>query len=131
MRIAVPIHSFEPGGVERVALNLCAAWQQAGEEVTVVLGREDGAMRDTAPPLDYAVLPEPVPTAAFETLWMVRVMRRYLARARADVVFASGNTYGIIGVAMKLLLGRHCPPVAIKLSNDLYRRDMMAPYRMV
>ena len=130
MRIAVPIHSFEPGGVERVALNLCAAWQQAGEEVTVVLGREDGAMRDPAPPLDYAVLPEPVPTAAFETLWMVRVMRRYLARARADVVFASGNTYGIIGVAMKLLLGRHCPPVAIKLSNDLYRRDMMAPYRM-
>lgn len=129
MRIAVPIHSFEPGGVERVALNLCAAWQEAGEDVTVVLGREEGAMRQTASALDYALLPEPVPTAAFETLWMIRVLRRYLARKGADVVFASGNTYGIVAVAMKLLLGRRCPPVAIKLSNDLYRRDMVWPYR--
>jgi len=129
VRIAVPIHSFEPGGVERVALNLCAAWQQAGEEVTVVLGREEGAMRANAPKLDYALLPEPVPTAAFETLWMIRVLRRYLSREGADVVFASGNTYGIVAVAMKLLLGRRCPPVAIKLSNDLYRKDMIWPYR--
>lgn len=130
MKIAVPIHSFEPGGVERVALNLSAAWQGSGEEVTVVLGREDGAMRATAPAgLHYAIEPEPVPTAAFETLWMIRVLRRYLARNRADVVFASGNTYGIVAVAMKLLLGRRCPPVVLKLSNDLYRQDMIAPYR--
>lgn len=129
MKIAVPIHSFEPGGVERVALNLCAAWQAQGEEVTVVLGRDEGAMRAVAPALDYALLPEPVPTAAFETLWMIRVLRRYLARERADVVFASGNTYAIVAVAMKLLLGRRCPPVAIKLSNDLYRKDMIWPYR--
>jgi glycosyltransferase involved in cell wall biosynthesis len=129
VRIAVPIHSFEPGGVERVALNLCAAWQVAGEDVTVVLGREEGAMLQTAPKLDYSLLPEPVPTAAFETLWMIRVLRRYLAREGADVVFASGNTYAIVAVAMKLLLGRRCPPVAIKLSNDLYRKDMIWPYR--
>ena len=129
MRIAVPIHSFEPGGVERVALNLCAAWQAGGDEVTVVLGREAGAMRQTAPALTYALEPEPVPTAAFETLWLIRVLRRYLKRETADVVFASGNTYAIVAVAMKLLLGRRCPPVAIKLSNDLYRRDMIAPYR--
>jgi len=129
MRIAVPIHSFEPGGVERVALNLCAAWHEDGEYVTVVLGREDGAMRQTAPALDYALRPEPVPTAAFETLWMIWVLRGYLLRERADVLFASGNTYGIVAVAMKLLLGRRCPPIAIKLSNDLYRRDMILPYR--
>lgn len=128
MKIAVPIHSFEPGGVERVALNLCAAWQAAGEDVTVVLGRKEGAM--AAPPgLHYAEEPEPVPTAAFETLWMIRVLRRYLAHGKADVVFASGNTYGIVAVAMKLLLGKRCPPTALKLSNDLYRKDMIAPYR--
>jgi len=129
VRIAVPIHSFEPGGVERVALNLSAAWQQGGDAVTVVLGREDGAMRATAPRLDYDCLPQPVPTAAFETLWMIRVLRRFLAMKGADVVFASGNTYGIVGVAMKLLLGKRCPPIALKLSNDLYRKDMIAPYR--
>jgi glycosyltransferase involved in cell wall biosynthesis len=130
MRIAVPIHSFEPGGVERVALNLCGAWQAGGDEVKVVLGREEGAMRETAPKLNYVLLPEPVPTAAFETLWMIRVLRRFLARERVDAVFAAGNTYGIVGVAMKLLLGRRCPPIAIKLSNDLYRKDMIAPYRL-
>lgn len=129
MKIAVPIHSFEPGGVERVALNLCAAWQADGEDVTVVLGREDGAMRATAPALNYALEPEPISTAAFETLWLVRVLHRYLKRESADVLFASGNTYAIVAVAMKLLLGRRCPPVAIKLSNDLYRKDMIAPYR--
>jgi glycosyltransferase involved in cell wall biosynthesis len=129
MKIAVPIHSFEPGGVERVALNLCAAWQADGDEVTVVLGREAGAMRVTAPELSYAVEPEPIPTASFETLWLIRVLRRYLVRQRADVVFASGNTYAIVAVAMKLLLGQRCPPIAIKLSNDLYRKDMIAPYR--
>ncbi|MEQ1498737.1 MAG: glycosyltransferase [Novosphingobium sp.] len=130
MKIAVPIHSFEPGGVERVALNLCAAWQAQHEQVTVVLGREAGAMRSSVPAgLCYAIEPEPVPTAAFETLWMIRLLRRYLARGQTDVVFASGNTYGIVAVAMKLLLGRRCPPIVLKLSNDLYRKDMPAPYR--
>ncbi len=43
------------------------------------------------------------------------VLRGYLLRERADVLFASGNTYGIVAVAMKLLLGRRCPPVAIKI----------------
>ena len=129
MKIAVPIHSFEPGGVERVALNLCAAWQGDGEDVTVVLGRDEGAMQGTAPALNYALEPEPVPTAAFETLWLIWVLRRYLQRNPADVLFASGNTYAIVAVAMKLLLGRRCPPVAIKLSNDLYRKDMLLPYR--
>ncbi len=129
MKIAVPIHSFEPGGVERVALNLCATWQAGGDDVTVVLGREAGAMRGTAPELNYAVEPEPIPTASFETLWLIRVLRRHLARQKVDVVFASGNTYAIVAVAMKLLLGRRCPPIAIKLSNDLYRKDMIAPYR--
>ncbi len=129
MKIVVPIHSFEPGGVERVALNLCAAWQGDGEDVTVVLGRDEGAMRGTAPALNYALEPEPIPTAGFETLWLIWVLRRYLQRNQADVLFASGNTYAIVAVAMKLLLGRRCPPVAIKLSNDLTRKDMIAPYR--
>ena len=30
LRIAIPIHSFEPGGVERVALNLAAQELNAG-----------------------------------------------------------------------------------------------------
>ena len=129
LRIAIPIHSFEPGGVERVALNLAAAWQADGAEVRVLLGREAGAMRDAAPALNYVVRPEPVPTASFETLWMIWAAWRWLRANEVDVLFAAGNTYAIVGVALKLLLGTRCPPIVIKISNDLERRDLPAPAR--
>lgn len=129
LRIAIPIHSFEPGGVERVALNLAAAWQEGGAEVKVLLGRGEGAMRETAPQLDYVLRPEPVPTASFETLWMIWAAWRWLLQNQVDVLFAAGNTYAIVGVALKLLLGKRCPPIVIKISNDLERRDMLVPAR--
>ena len=124
LQIVLPIHSFEPGGVERVALNLAAAWQAAGEAVTILLGRRDGAAAATAPRLDYVCRESRVPTAPFETLWMIWSLWRFLARRQADVLFCPGNTYAVVGAVMKLLLGRKCPPVAIKISNDLQRHDM-------
>ncbi len=129
LRIAVPIHSFEPGGVERVALNLAAAWQADGAEVSVLLGRSEGAMKAAAPKLSYVIRPEPFSTAAWETLWLIFANWRWLRRNRVDVLFAAGNTYAIVGVALKLLLGQRCPPIAIKVSNDLARRDLPAPAR--
>ena len=129
LRIAIPVHSFEPGGVERVALNLAAAWQADGAEVKVLLGRRDGAMRETAPKVAYIVRAEPVPTARFETLWMIWAAWRWLRHNPVDVLFAAGNTYAIVGVALKLLLGRNCPPIVIKISNDLERRDLPASAR--
>ena len=129
LRIAIPIHSFEPGGVERVALNLAAAWQAGGARVSVLLGRTEGAMQEGAPKLDYVVRPAPVPTAAFETVWMIWAAWRWLRRERADVLFAPGNTYAIVAIALKLLLGARCPPVVIKISNDLVRRDLPASVR--
>lgn len=128
-KIVIPIHSFEPGGVERVALNLAAAWQEMGESARIVLGRSEGAMQDTAPKLDYLLEPEPIPTAPFETFWMIHRLLRYLRREPASVIFASGNTYSIVAIAMKLLLGKRCPPVVIKISNDLGRRDLPALIR--
>lgn len=129
LRIAVPIHSFEPGGVERTALALCADWQAEGADVAVVLGRSEGAMREGAPALSYVLEREPVPTRSFETLWMMVRLARYLRRNPADVVFCSGNTYSVVLVVLKLVLGRRCPPVAIKISNDLARRDLPGPAR--
>ena len=120
----MPIHSFEPGGVERVALNLANAWQAGGVDVKVILGRDEGAMQGIAPSLDYVRRPEPIPTAAWETIWMIWCTWRWLRVERADVLFLAGNTYAIVGAAVKLLLGHHCPPIAIKISNDLERRDM-------
>ncbi|KAB7649122.1 glycosyltransferase [Polymorphobacter fuscus] len=129
----VPLHSFAPGGVERVALRLCGAWaQDPGLDVQLVMGREDGAMRGEAPAgLARHVTPEPFPTAAWESLWMMLTLPAHIRRLRPDVIFAAGNSYSVIAVAMKLWLGRRCPPVMLKISNDLVRRDLPAPARWV
>ena len=130
MRICIPIHSFEPGGVERVGLRLAERWQASGEEVTIVLGRDRGPTRAQAPTLNYRTRPEPFSTAAWETPWLIWCLWRYLRRNQADVLFCPGNTYTIVCVAMKLLLGRDCPPVVVKISNDLVRPDFPAPVRL-
>lgn len=129
MRIAIPIHSFEPGGVERVALRLARQWQVDGEQVTVVLGRNEGTARAQAPNLDYWSLREPFPTRAWETIWMIWSLYSFLQSQRVDVIFCPGNTYTVVCVAMRLLLGERCPPVMVKVSNDLDRTDIPAPLR--
>ncbi|MGH6746845.1 glycosyltransferase [Novosphingobium sp.] len=126
LRIVVPIHSLDPGGVERVALGLAAQWQQAGHAVTIVLGRSGCSHLASAPALDYWQIPSRVPTASWETPWMVHCLYSYLIAHRADVVFLPGNTYAVVGAAMKLLLGDHAPPMTLKVSNALHRPDMPA-----
>lgn len=119
------LHSFDPGGVERTALRLCAAWQAQGARVTVLMGRDTGATRASAPQLDYVVYPSgPVPTAPFETLWMIRCLWKRVRAARPDVIFCAGNSYTVVAVALRLLLGQSCPPIVAKVSNRLDRRDM-------
>ena len=124
MRIAIPIHSFEPGGVERVALRLAGSWQDAGHEPIVVLGRDRGPCRIVSPDLDYWSLGEPCPTDRWETLWIIWSLFQFLLTEKVDAVFCPGNTYTVVCVAMKLLLGDRCPPILVKISNDLERRDI-------
>ncbi len=128
------LHSFEPGGVERVALRLCGAWAAMPDlDVRLVMGREDGALRGEAPTrvARHVIGSGGVSTARWETLWMMIVLWRQIRRRRPDVLFAAGNTYSVVAVVMKLLLGRRCPPVVLKVSNDLVRRDLPVPIRTV
>lgn len=129
LRIAIPIHSFDPGGVERVALNLASEWHDDGHDVTVVLGRSGSGQLASAPPLDYWRIPTRMRTEACRTAWMIHCLYSFLVARRVDVLFCPGNTYAVVGVAMRMLLGRHCPPVALKISNALARDDMSAPMR--
>lgn len=124
MRIAIPIHSFEPGGVERVALRLAEHWRDAGHDPVIVLGRSRGACVGTAPDLDYRAMREPFSTDRWETIWMIWSFFHFLLKEKVDAVFCPGNTYTVVCVAMKLLLGDRCPPVLVKISNDLERRDL-------
>jgi glycosyltransferase involved in cell wall biosynthesis len=133
MHVLVPIHAFEPGGVERVGLRLAERWRAEGHEVTVLLGRDRGPCRDQSPDLTYRRFAEPFSTAGWETVWMMACLVRYLLRERADVIFCPGLTYTAPCVVAKLLLGPRCPPVLVKVSNDLDRRDigrlLRWPYR--
>jgi glycosyltransferase involved in cell wall biosynthesis len=130
LRILTFLHSFEPGGVERVALRLHAAWAAQGLDARLVMGRTAGAMKREWPGLEPEVLgPESIPSAHWETLWMILHLPRAIRRIRPDVLFCAGNSYTIVAVMMRLLLGKACPPVAAKISNDLTRADLPAPAR--
>ncbi|GAA4779665.1 hypothetical protein GCM10023219_29440 [Stakelama sediminis] len=130
MIILTPIHSFEPGGVERVAIRLHRAWRALGVESQLVVGRDAGPGKDQRDDLSYAILaPFWLPTAAWETLWMILRLPAVIRHIRPDILFCPGNSYTIVAVAMKLLLGRKCPPVIAKISNDLSRPDIPNPVR--
>jgi glycosyltransferase involved in cell wall biosynthesis len=133
MHILVPIHAFEPGGVERVGLRLAERWRAEGHQVTILLGRDRGPCRDQRPELTYRRFAEPFPTASWETVWMMACLVHYLLRERADVIFCPGLTYTAPCVVAKLLLGQRCPSVLAKVSNDLDRpgigRLLQWPYR--
>ena len=134
LRVMTFLHSFAPGGVERVALRLCGAWMRdTSLDLRLVMGRETGAMRGEAPEglKRYVTSSGPVSTGRFETFWMIWVLRREIVRQQPDVLFCPGNAYSIVAVAMKLLLGRRCPPVVLKISNDLERPDMPPPVRRI
>jgi glycosyltransferase involved in cell wall biosynthesis len=130
VRVLTFLHSFEPGGVERIALRLHRAWGALGVDTCMVIGRAEGAMaKDFANPDDILLSDGRIPTAAWETLWMILTLPRAIRRAQPDVLFCAGNTYAVVAVAMRLLLGRKCPPIVAKISNDLARRDMIPPFR--
>lgn len=132
LRVLTFLHSFEPGGVERVALRLHGAWLASGVDAQLVMGRDEGVMRGEWPLLQFTTFnSHGIPTRAWETLWMIVRLPGAIRRIRPDVLFCAGNSYTVVSVAMKLLLGRNCPPIIAKMSNDLYRRDLPQPIRAI
>ncbi|MBX9814769.1 MAG: glycosyltransferase, partial [Sphingomonas sp.] len=123
LRILTCLHSFEPGGVERVAFRLNARWAELGLPARVIVGRDTGSAREAARGAPVELIPGGG-GARSQLWWMIRKLPAMLRRERPDVLFCAGNTYTSVGVAMKLLLGGACPPVVAKVSNDLVRRDM-------
>ncbi|HTI67199.1 MAG TPA: glycosyltransferase [Caulobacteraceae bacterium] len=124
------LHSFDAGGVERVALRLAGAWAAVGCEVRIAMGRRGGPLTPEAPPgvpLDFA---PPFAWARHgESLWLVPHLVAMVRRHRPDVLFCAGNTYAVVAVLARLLLGRACPPIVCKVSNSLDRRDFSPPMR--
>ncbi|MFO1259884.1 MAG: glycosyltransferase [Sphingomonadaceae bacterium] len=126
LRVLTFLHSFETGGVERTALRLVAQWQRDGIDAPLWLGRTCGPMRAAHEGrLRYMAGPEiRWPIRHIETLWMITLLPGVIRRLKPDVLFCAGNSYAVVVVAMKLILGRKCPPIVAKISNDLVRADM-------
>lgn len=126
MRVLTFLHSFELGGVERVALRLVRYWRGLGVDAPLFVGREDGPLRtELADDLAYTVAPQPlIGTAWWETFWMIGRLPAEIRRTRPDILFVSGSTYTIVAAAMALRFGRRCPAIVVKISNDLARNDL-------
>lgn len=128
LRVLTFMNSFAPGGVERVAARLHAAWRAGGMDSRLVLA--DGRI---AAPLavdavsQVAGRPHASTVARFVAL--LRGLPATIAAERPDVLFCAGNTYAGLAVALRLVLGGSCPPIVAKISNDLVRGDMPAPMR--
>jgi len=133
LRVLTFLHSFEPGGVERIALRMVRHWRAQTIDAPLFLGRPQGDMRDdVGAGLDYVSPPGAGPhVARMETLWMIWTLPKIVRRLRPDVLFCAGNTYAVVAVAMKVLLGRDCPPILAKISNDLDRQDQPRWFRFV
>ena len=128
LRILTYLYSFAPGGVERVAARLHAAWSMRGFDAQVVL-----ADARVAPPQplratrQVGVRPAAGQLAGFVAL--ARGLPAMIGVERPDILFCAGNTYTALAVVLRLLLGRKCPPIVAKISNCLERPDMSPPVR--
>lgn len=129
LKILTFLHSFDPGGVERVAMRLNNAWHELGADVRLVIDRNSdtahAGIKGLARDLPYEIIPggEHI-NRRTQLAWMLRHLPAIIRRERPDVLFCAGNTYSSVSVGMKLILGRACPPIVAKVSNDLDRRDM-------
>ena len=132
IKLLVFLHSLEAGGVASDALRLVAAFATDEVETHLAIGRATGPLRPMVPRVPLTVFEQGrYSTASFETLWMIWKLPREIRRVRPDVILCAGNTYSIVAMAMWLRLGRSCPPIVLKVSNDLRRKDMSRPVRAV
>lgn len=130
VRVLTMLHSFEPGGVERIALRLVRRWRADGVDAPLWLGRGEGPMATEFGDVAYDS-PRRASWIArvAETGWMITHLPVVIGRTRPDVILVAGNSYTVVAVAMKLWFGARCPPIVARLSNDLDRRDLPQPVR--
>jgi glycosyltransferase involved in cell wall biosynthesis len=132
LKVLTYLHSYEPGGLERDVLRFNGTWAALGIDAQIVLGRNEGPLASDAPDVPIHLLQTGrVSTRHFETLWMIWHLPRMVRRLSPDVIFCAGNSYTIVAVVVRLILGRRCPPIIFRVSNDLVRRDMPQPIRAI
>lgn len=128
MKILTFIHSFHPGGVERVALRLVRDWRSRGIHAPLFVGRAEGVMLgDVGKDLEFNSPRQPrFGSAWWETFWMIYTLPRAIREQQPDILFCAGNSLTVVAFFTKALLGRRCPPILVKISNELQWRHRSA-----
>jgi glycosyltransferase involved in cell wall biosynthesis len=123
LSVVTVLYGFAPGGVERVAARLHAAWLAAGIRSQILV-----ADSRVAPPIPLDHVRNAGEKAhgrgIVALVLLIRALRRCVREDRPDVLFCAGNTYTIVAVLARLVLGRDCPPIIAKASNCFVRHDM-------
>ena len=124
------LHSLEPGGVERVILRSTDAWRRSGIDARIALGRREGALLDEAPDVPFIVMASDGQVAQRgETLWMMRKLPGVIKSVKPDILLFPSNGMMSVAVVTRLVLGRACPPMILRISNSLHKTEMGRVHR--
>ncbi len=115
-RILICLHDFSRGGTERVALGLAGAWAQAGRDVVIIAGNNDGGLREG---LDRRVkvvkLDPPIKRGLLSRFRLAREIGKQLPLLHPDVIFLPGNFHALLANGLRAADARAA--IALKISN--------------
>ena len=124
LRILGVLHSLEPGGVERDLMRFTKAWRDRGIDARIALGRWEGLLTEEAPDIPFIVPPKgKLAKIETETLWMMQNLPAIIRNVQPDVLFIPSNGLMAVAVWVRLMLGKACPPIVVRPSNSLDRKD--------
>jgi glycosyltransferase involved in cell wall biosynthesis len=127
------LHSLEPGGVERDVLRFTKAWREAGLDARIALGRREGRLIEEAPDDIPYIIPPKGRLARIDTesLWMMLKLPGILRKTRPDVLFCASNGLMAVAAVTRLVLGKACPPIVLRISNSLDERHSSPVHHML
>jgi len=115
-RILICLHDFSRGGTERIAVGMAGTWAQAGRDVTIIAGSNDGGLREG---LDRRVkvvkLDPPVRRTLLSRFRLAREIGKHLPKLHPDVIFLPGNFHALLANGLREADAR--PVIALKISN--------------
>ena len=113
--ILICMHDFSRGGTERIAIGLAANWADAGREVTILCGNEQGGLRDMVDPRVKVLAVTPPIHRSLLSRWRLgRAMGRQLEKLKPDVIFLPGNFHLLLAPALARAGGA---AIVLKISN--------------
>lgn len=132
LRILSVLNSLEPGGVERDVMRFTRAWRDRGVDARIALGRWEGKLIEEAPDVPFIVPPKGrLAKMDTETLWMMQKLPAIVREVKPDVLFIPSNGLMAVAGTAWLALRGQCPPLVVRPSNSLARKDVSKLERLL